>query len=67
MNKKRNENVAKTKAIRKRFVQEMLAHEPLVITAIDYQINAWRRIFEHLREIAEAMEPSSARGSIAQN
>ena len=67
MNKKRNENVAKTKAIRKRFVQEMLAHEPLVITAIDYQINAWRRIFEHLREVAEAMEPSSSRGSFTQN
>lgn len=30
--------------------------DPLVVVSINYQINAWRRIYEHLLNIAEAME-----------
>ncbi|MBQ9874240.1 MAG: Na/Pi cotransporter family protein [Thermoguttaceae bacterium] len=50
--------VKQIKAARDTFVQEMFEQkcDPLVIVAVDYQLNAWRRTHEHLLNIAEAME-----------
>lgn len=60
----RNLNVEKIKETREAFVQEMFQkqYDPNVIVAVDYQLNAWRRMFEHLLNIAEAMEKPGQTG-----
>jgi hypothetical protein len=51
--------VARVKEIREQFLHSMFEErlDPQAIVAVDYQLNAWRRIYEHLHNIAEAMEP----------
>lgn len=58
MIKRRAKYVARAKEIRDDFMKSMSQEQvnPLVVIAVDYQINAWRRVYEHLLNIAEAME-----------
>ncbi len=50
--------VARAKLARERFLQNALKEriEPDVVIAVDYQINAWRQVYEKLLNIAEALE-----------
>ncbi|MBR6388442.1 MAG: Na/Pi cotransporter family protein [Thermoguttaceae bacterium] len=54
----RRQYVDEIKETRDSFMQHMFEEEndPLVIVAVEYQLNAWRRMYEHLLNIAEAME-----------
>lgn len=68
MKTQRDQCVAEVKARRDAFQQEMFEqkYEPEVITAVDYQLNAWRRMFEHLLNISEAMEaPAKSDGMLS--
>lgn len=58
INERRRNYVAHAKKIREDFMEDMSEKQfdPLVVVSINYQINAWRRIYEHLLNIAEAME-----------
>lgn len=59
MNARRVRYVARVKEIRERFLHSMFEErlDPQAVVAVDYQLNAWRRVYEHLHNIAEAMEP----------
>ena len=58
INERRRAYVANAKRIREKFMEDMSQRQfdPLVVIAVNYQINAWRRVYEHLLNIAEAME-----------
>ncbi len=58
MNEKRRQYVARIKKIRDEFLQKMFEERlaPLVVHAVESQLNAWRRVYEHLQNISEAME-----------
>ncbi len=58
MNEKRDQYVARIKEIREAFLQKMFEEQlaPFVVHAVEYQLNAWRRIYEHLQNVSEAME-----------
>lgn len=59
MNARRVRYVARVKEIREQFLHSMFEErlDPQAVVAVDYQLNAWRRVYEHLHNIAEAMEP----------
>ena len=59
MNARRVRYVARVKEIREQFLHSMFKErlDPQAVVAVDYQLNAWRRVYEHLHNIAEAMEP----------
>lgn len=59
MNERRVRYVARVKEIREQFLHSMFEErlDPQAVVAVDYQLNAWRRVYEHLHNIAEAMEP----------
>ena len=58
INERRDNFVASVKETRDAFMQHMFDDkiDPLVIVAVEFQLNAWRRVFEHIQNIAEAME-----------
>ena len=58
MEERREEYVRKIKEFRQKHIETMFTEklDPKVIVAIDYQVNAWRRIYGHLLNIAEAMD-----------
>ena len=58
MERRREECVNTIKGFRASHIETMFTEklDPKVIVAIDYQINAWRRIYGHLLNIAEAMD-----------
>ncbi|MBQ8362723.1 MAG: Na/Pi cotransporter family protein [Thermoguttaceae bacterium] len=59
MTERRVRYVARVKEIREQFLHSMFEErlDPQAVVAVDYQLNAWRRVYEHLHNIAEAMEP----------
>ena len=59
----RKQYVEDVKDARDAFMQDMFAekNDPLVIVAVEYQLNAWRRVYEHMLNIAEAMELPSGK------
>lgn len=60
MEKRREEYVRKIKDFRQEHIETMFTEklDPKVIVATDYQVTAWRRIYGHLLNIAEAMDPA---------
>ncbi len=58
INARRDQLVGAVKETRDMFMQHMFDDkiDPLVIIAVEFQLNAWRRVFEHIQNIAEAME-----------
>ena len=58
MEERREEYVRKIKEFRQKHIETMFTEklDPKVIVAIDYQVTAWRRIYGHLLNIAEAMD-----------
>jgi len=58
MNARRRLYVARIKEVRDEFLQRMFQEQlnPSIVHAVEYQLNAWRRVYEHLQNISEAME-----------
>lgn len=54
----RNDFVGRIKETRDLFIHTMFdeKNDPRVIVSVNHQLNVWRRIYEHLLNIAEAME-----------
>lgn len=60
MEERREDYVRKIKEFRQKHIETMFIEklDPKVIVSIDYQVTAWRRIYGHLLNIAEAMDPA---------